>query len=285
MVELQVQNIGNGNALYDILVEARNKLLDADTKRKEKKLEEIAKDLAGTTDEQKTREKLREYVSVLSDYENFSQKQRLDELRLLYSKLDKGEGNKEEIQKRIKGLKSEIGEISITKYGTDVAKKKAEELGLKDDGVFVVKMKLTSAYYSDMQNLGKTVSLNPEQAQTRLDKEMSKYDERARELLEIYESKNGLADHSNKYQKLGQRDQASRDRVLEKYWESEKGYREACAPKAFNFSTNGQNMKNPQKCKRGYMSRSQREKRATQAMKYYESKASRKYKIADVRSA
>jgi hypothetical protein len=283
MGELQMQNIGNGNALYDILVDARNKLLDADTKRKEKKLEEIAKELAGTTDEQKVREKLREYVSVLSDYENFPQKQRLDELRLLYSKLDKGEGNKDEIQKRIKELKTAIGEISKTKYGADVAKKKAEELGLKDDGVFIVKMKLTSAYYSDMQNLGKTVSLNPDQAQTKLDKEMTLYEERARELLEIYESKNGLADHSNKYSKQGYRIMSERDKAWERYRETEAGYAKACQPKAFNFTMNGQqNMTNPQKCMRGHQSRQQRYARVMRGTNQIEKRANRKFKIAEV---
>jgi hypothetical protein len=248
MGELQMGNIGNGNALYDILQKARNKLLDADVKRKEKKLEEITKALLEIKDEQKLREKMREYVSILSDYENFPQKARLDELRLLYSKLDKGEGDKDEIQKRIKELKSAIGEISIRKYGTDVAKKKAQELGLKDDGVFIVKMKLTSAYFSDKQNLGNAVVLNPDQAQEKLDSEMKVYNKEAMEFQEVYESKAGLANHSNKYDRqaaaLEERSRSAWKKFHKKEYESGK----ACAPKAFNFSMNGQNMTDPRAC-------------------------------------
>jgi hypothetical protein len=281
--ELQRSSLANVNDLIETMKKTRDELTNNDSKREEKKLQEIAKELGSITDEQKLREKLREYVSVLSDYERNYQEIRLTDLRKAYSKLDKGEGNKEEIQKKIKELKSAIGEISKSVYGADLAKRKAEELGLKDDGVFIVKMHLTSAYYSDMQNMAKKAVLKPDQAQTRLDNEMAKYEERAREKLEIYESKSGLAEHSNKYNKQGHGIMSERNRVVERYRETEMGYQKACQPKAFNFSMNGQpNMTNPQKCMRGHQGRQQRYSRLMRATSQIESRANRKFKIAEV---
>jgi len=277
MDELRMQNIGNGNELFDVLSQARGRLMDAEIKRVEKRLEEVTKELAKATDEQSIREKLREYVSLMSDYESFPQKPRLEELKILHMKLEKNEGNKDEIQRRIKELKSLIGEISKSKYGTEIAIKKTEEMGLKDDGDYLAKMRLTASYYSDKQFLGtKSEAMTADQAQKKVDQELVKYQVRSKEMLELYESKNGIANHSRKYEREVQSAMNKRDTHWQNFMKVEQDYSEACQSAGW-FS---QGMKNPQKCKRGQMSRQQRYGRAMQMRQRDEKRISRKYQVA-----
>ncbi|MBI2521390.1 MAG: hypothetical protein HYV97_13300 [Bdellovibrio sp.] len=248
-IRATLSSLGNAPELRAIMERALEREGQQEAEKKYRELEELARTITSSTDEESIRDAGGKYLQVLRRIDDLVMKPAIEELKtLLTRRREVGEEERKVIDKRIKELNDKIGFYSRSssrfKIGTVIDK--LLEFGVKDEAIGIAELKLKSDIYSrvylDNRASGRGERLSFTQAESLLQSELKRFETRAVEAERMYLAKTGQRTYTRE---IGYRIESTR-RARDRVWQEDMGRiqnnLQACQRTAFGF------MQNPARC-------------------------------------
>ncbi|OFZ14188.1 MAG: hypothetical protein A2X86_04875 [Bdellovibrionales bacterium GWA2_49_15] len=248
-IRATLSSLGNAPELRTIMERALEREGQQEAEKKYRELEELARTITSSTDEESIRDAGGKYLQALRRIDDLVMKPAMEELKtLLTRRREVGEEEKKTIDKRIKELNDKIGFYSRSssrfKIGTVIDK--LLEFGVKDEAIGIAELKLKSDIFSrvylDNRTSGRGERLSFTQAEGLQQSELRRFETRATEAERMYLAKTGQRTYTRE---IGYRIEAT-TRARERAWQEDMGRiqtnMQACQRTAFGF------IQNPARC-------------------------------------
>ncbi len=244
-IRATLASMGNADALRSVMEKALEREGQQEAEKKYRELEELARTITSSTDEQSIRDAAGKYLEALRRIDDLVMKPAVEELkRLLTQRREVGEEEKKAIDTRIKELNDKIGfyNRASSRFKTGTVIDKLLEFGIKDEAIGIAELKLKSdlfsRVYSDNRTLGRGEKLSFTQAESLQQSELRRFETRAAESERMYLAKTGQRTYTREISYRIQTTQAARDRAWQDDMSRIQKNLESCQRTMFGFVQN-----------------------------------------------